>query len=199
MRLRVPVSARGDRSPRAASRQIRPRAGGPPLPVLGCQRTGRKRLWPLRPRATVSFCTTSVEQPTSSDRPGGLVQMEFHQPQPAGQLFLFLPRRRDQLKMLWRDGDGLATCYKRLHRCTFQLPHTACRPEACTARCHRAGRAARWNLFTDSPAATSLLGARLSHSNDASLHMRLSHDICSRRHRKAVRLVQPRYGAIGCA
>lgn len=38
----------------------------------------------------------------------------------SGSLFLFVNRRRDRIKMLWWDEDGLVVFYKRLEQGTFE-------------------------------------------------------------------------------
>jgi hypothetical protein len=52
----------------------------------------------------------------------GLVQECFSQDVLTGHLFLFLNRRRDRVKILYFDRDGLAIWYKRLEVGTFQNP-----------------------------------------------------------------------------
>ncbi len=52
----------------------------------------------------------------------GVISGVLQQDPLCGHLFLFVNRRRDKLKILYWDGDGLAIWYKRLEQGTFQLP-----------------------------------------------------------------------------
>lgn len=42
-----------------------------------------------------------------------------------GGLFLFVNKRRDRIKLLWWDDDGLVIWYKRLEQGTFEMPCAA--------------------------------------------------------------------------
>ena len=52
----------------------------------------------------------------------GIITSHLEQDPLSGHLFLFVNRRRDKLKILYWDGDGLAIWYKRLEQGTFQMP-----------------------------------------------------------------------------
>ncbi len=54
----------------------------------------------------------------------GIVTSQLLQDPLSGTLFLFINKRRDRLKVLYWDGDGLAIWYRRLEQGTFQLPRT---------------------------------------------------------------------------
>src|SRR6202040_192280 len=59
------------------------------------------------------------------DALSGLVTTAFSQDPTSGHLFLFVNRRRDRLKILYWDRDGLAIWYKRLETGSFQIPVVA--------------------------------------------------------------------------
>jgi transposase len=59
------------------------------------------------------------------DALSGLVTTAFSQDLISGHLFLFVNRRRDRLKILYWDRDGLAIWYKRLESGSFQIPIAA--------------------------------------------------------------------------
>ena len=69
--------------------------------------------------------TPATELRKGFDALSGLVTTAFGQDPTSGHLFLFVNRRRDRLKILYWDRDGLAIWYKRLETGSFQLPVTA--------------------------------------------------------------------------
>jgi transposase len=50
----------------------------------------------------------------------------------AGGLFVFVNRRRDRMKLLYWDADGLAVWAKRLEAGTFQMPEVDARSPSVT-------------------------------------------------------------------
>jgi transposase len=70
----------------------------------------------------IFLCTRPTDLRKSFDGLTGLVQQCFGQDPLTGHLFLFLNRRRDRLKILYFDRDGLAIWYKRLEVGSFQMP-----------------------------------------------------------------------------
>jgi transposase len=78
-------------------------------------------MFPQLPAAVrVFLCTKPTDMRKGFDGLQGMVR-EFlgHDPL-SGHLFLFLNRRRDRIKLLWWDRDGLVIWYKRLEAGTFQ-------------------------------------------------------------------------------
>src|SRR5436305_14287220 len=86
-----------------------PAAGGPVMILL--------------PSAVRIFlCTRPTDLRKSFDGLTGLVQECFAQDLLTGHLFLFLNRRRDRIKILYFDRDGLAIWYTRLEGGSFPVP-----------------------------------------------------------------------------
>ncbi len=70
----------------------------------------------------IFLCTRPTDLRKSFDGLTGLVQECFGQDPLIGHLFLFLNRRRDRIKILYFDRDGLAIWYKRLEAGSYQMP-----------------------------------------------------------------------------
>jgi transposase len=73
----------------------------------------------------VFLCTRPTDLRKGFDGLSGLVQECFSQDLLTGHLFLFLNRRRDRMKILYFDRDGLVIWYKRLEAGSFEMPITA--------------------------------------------------------------------------
>jgi transposase len=72
----------------------------------------------------IFLCTRPTDMRKSFDGLTGLVQECFSQDLLTGHLFLFINRRRDRIKMLHFDRDGLVIWYKRLEAGSFEMPRT---------------------------------------------------------------------------
>jgi transposase len=69
--------------------------------------------------------TEAVDLRKSFDGLSGLVSQAFPKEDLlSGHLFLFLNRRRDRIKILHWDADGLVIWYKRLEAGSFEIPGT---------------------------------------------------------------------------
>lgn len=73
----------------------------------------------------VYLCTTPTDMRKSYDGLTALVATAMGQDVLSGHLFLFLNRRRDRIKLLWWDRDGMAIFMKRLEAGTFEMPKSA--------------------------------------------------------------------------
>lgn len=63
-----------------------------------------------------------VDMRLSFDRLSGIAKDQTAYDARCGALFVFFGRRRDALKVLFFDGTGMCTFYKRLDRGTFRIP-----------------------------------------------------------------------------
>jgi transposase len=82
-------------------------------------------LFPALGQARIYLYAQSVDMRKSFDGLHAIIQSEFHSDARGGDLFLFLNRRLDRLKLMVWDRDGLMILYKRLERGTFQRPRPA--------------------------------------------------------------------------
>ena len=70
----------------------------------------------------IYLCTEPTDMRKSFDGLHALAVQVLQKDPLEGHLFVFLNRRRDRVKLLWWDRDGLALFYKRLEGGTFELP-----------------------------------------------------------------------------
>lgn len=75
--------------------------------------------------AQVFLCARPVDLRKSFDGLCAVVEAVFARSVFDGHLFLFLNHRRDRLKALWWDQDGMVIFYKRLEQGCFELPRNA--------------------------------------------------------------------------
>lgn len=56
------------------------------------------------------------------DSLSGMVTSQMHENVLNGDIFIFLNRRRNQIKLLLFEGDGFSIYHKRLEKGTYELP-----------------------------------------------------------------------------
>jgi transposase len=76
----------------------------------------------LPAKVRVFLCTRATDMRKSFDGLHGLTLEVLREDPLSGDLFVFLNRRRDRVKLLIWEGDGMLIVYKRLERGTFALP-----------------------------------------------------------------------------
>jgi transposase len=78
-------------------------------------------LWPASVR--VYLCLTACDMRRSFDGLHALVRDHLKLDVFAGHLYVFANKRRDRVKILYWDRDGLAVWAKRLEEGTYAMPH----------------------------------------------------------------------------
>jgi len=79
----------------------------------------------LSPGIQVFMALEPVDLRKSFDGLSAAVQTVFDRNVLDGHVFLFLNRRRDRIKILWWDRDGLALWSKRLEGGSYEVPRHA--------------------------------------------------------------------------
>ena len=73
----------------------------------------------------IYFCAQPVDFRKSFDGLTGVIASVFEISVLDGHLFLFINKRRDRIKAMWWDRDGLVLFYKRLEKGTFEMPRVS--------------------------------------------------------------------------
>ena len=68
--------------------------------------------------------TEGTDMRRGIDSLSGIVKNQLQQNPLSGDLFIFLNKRKTQLKLLHWQEDGFALFYKRLEKGTYELPQT---------------------------------------------------------------------------
>lgn len=76
----------------------------------------------VAPTTRVYLYMHQVDMRRSFDGLVAIVQSEFDRDIRLGDYFMFINRRRDRIKIIWWDRDGLAIFMKRLESGTVQKP-----------------------------------------------------------------------------
>jgi transposase len=78
----------------------------------------------LSPSCNYYLYTGNADMRKSFDGLCGIIQSQMELNALGGSVFIFMNRRRTQVKLLLWEGDGFSIYYKRLEMGTFELPVT---------------------------------------------------------------------------
>lgn len=76
----------------------------------------------LSPAMQYYLYTGNTDMRKGFDSLCGIVSSQMKLDALSGSIFIFINRRRNQVKLLLWEGDGLALYYKRLEKGTYELP-----------------------------------------------------------------------------
>jgi hypothetical protein len=77
---------------------------------------------PLPPSTRIFLACGATDMRKGFDALCGIIQQQMHADVLKGGVFIFVNRKRNQIKLLTWEGDGLAIYYKRLEKGVYELP-----------------------------------------------------------------------------
>ena len=92
------------------------------VPPIGCTRLNGALMLAVTTSTRVYLYMHDVDMRRSYDGLMAIVQSEFARDIRLGDYFMFVNKRRDRIKILWWDRDGLAIFMKRLESGSVQKP-----------------------------------------------------------------------------
>ena len=78
----------------------------------------------LSAHCTYYFYQGAVDMRKGFDSLSGLVQQHMQRSVLSGSIFIFMNKKRNQVKLLLWEGDGLSLYYKRLEQGSYEKPET---------------------------------------------------------------------------
>lgn len=78
----------------------------------------------LSPAVQYYLYTGDTDMRKGFDSLCGIVSSQMKRDALSGSIFIFINKRRNQVKLLLWEGDGLSLYYKRLEKGTYELPAT---------------------------------------------------------------------------